>query len=98
MCLMKTTEPYPRGTKKVFATLRFSGSELNPGELTDVLGVAPSLAYRKGERYSDSPKRFATGTAPRIGRTGMWFFSTNGDVQEPNITMHLARIAFILAD
>lgn len=90
---MRTTEPYPPGTKKVFATLRFSGDELSPPELTDALGSQPALAYRKGEPYRTGPR-----TAEQIGRTGMWFFTTNGIVPAQNLAAHLRTLASLLAD
>ncbi|MVA26961.1 DUF4279 domain-containing protein [Agrobacterium vitis] len=49
-------------------SLRLAGDDLDPGEITSLLGVAPHLAYRKGEHWK-TPKG-----KPLIGRTGFWSF------------------------
>jgi len=59
-------------TVKAYATLRFAGGELEPREISDVLGVEPTRAYRKGERYYAGPL-----TGELAGRTGVWLLSTD---------------------
>jgi hypothetical protein len=36
---------------KAFVTLRFAGDDLDPGEITRVLAIAPTRAHRKDEIY-----------------------------------------------
>ncbi|MGV1804126.1 DUF4279 domain-containing protein [Agrobacterium vitis] len=49
-------------------SLRIAGDDLDPDEVTRLLGVAPRLAYRKGDQWKN-PKG-----NPLIGRTGFWTF------------------------
>nr|WP_156541640.1 DUF4279 domain-containing protein [Agrobacterium vitis] len=49
-------------------SLRIAGDDLDPGEITSLLGVAPDLAYLKGEHWK-TPKGNGL-----IGRTGLWIF------------------------
>ncbi len=54
------------------ATLRISGPDLDPAEITRLLGCAPDAAQRRGQEI---PGR-GSGSA-RIARTGMWRLSAN---------------------
>jgi hypothetical protein len=49
------------------ASLRFSGDDLNPDELTALLGGMPSTCARKGDAI-----RFGTTGRERIAKTGSW--------------------------
>lgn len=49
-------------------SLRIAGDDLDPDEVTSLLGVAPCFAYRKGDQWK-TPKG-----NPLIGRTGLWTF------------------------
>lgn len=49
------------------ATLRFLGDDLDPDELTRLLGSAPSEGRRRGEAYRSRGAR-----AERTARTGSW--------------------------
>jgi hypothetical protein len=51
--------------------LRFRGDDLNPDELTKVLGVDPSSAHRKGDARSS----LATGKSYAPQKTGLWLLS-----------------------
>ena len=53
------------------ATLRFFGDDLDPDEVTKVLGCEPTDAQRKGQ---DVSRPNAVGT--RIAKTGMWRLDT----------------------
>jgi hypothetical protein len=68
-----------------FVVLRFHGDELDPAELTAILGT-PTRAYAKGEPVGMSLKR------PFLGRTGMWSLSTRTLDLGPDIGTHLAYI------
>jgi len=48
-------------------TLRFFGDELNPDEITALLGASPTAAHHKGQQLTGSQPG-----AVRIARTGSW--------------------------
>jgi hypothetical protein len=58
---------------RAFATLRVSGDDLVPSEITKIIKIIPTKAYAKGEHYSGGPR-----SPGLIGRTGVWFFATDG--------------------
>ena len=58
------------------ATLRISGSHLDPAEITRLLGCAPDSAQRRGQEI---PGR--SGGSARTAHTGMWRLSAS--VREP---------------
>jgi|ERR1051325_2533005 len=70
-------------TLSTFASLRFSGDQLEPPRLSDLLGALPTTAYRKGEVY----KRFRGHEAR--GRTGLWLLSSKGQVDSLDLNDHL---------
>ena len=51
------------------ATLRFSGDELDPHEVTRLMGVAPTSAVSKGQ--------LIVGRGPRLSRSGRWSLKAN---------------------
>lgn len=67
-----------------FATLRFAGDALDPDEISGVLKRKPTRAYRKGEQYKPGLR-----SPELIGKTGLWYFSTNGLVPSNNLRDHL---------
>lgn len=54
--------------RKTEVSLSFSGDDLVPDEISAGLGLAPHLAYRRGETWH------APNGAARTGRTGVWTF------------------------
>jgi len=52
---------------KSVATLRICGDDLNPDEITDLLGTTPTHAQRKGDKIIGAK----TGRV-RIAKSGMW--------------------------
>jgi hypothetical protein len=77
---------------KAFATLRFSGDQLDPDQISAILRVPPTKAWRKGERY------FAgSHTGHLIGRTGTWFLATDDFVTSPDLEWHLDFLANLLS-
>jgi Domain of unknown function (DUF4279) len=76
---------------RAFATLRVSGDDLVPSEITKIIKIIPTKAYAKGEHYSGGPR-----SPGLIGRTGVWFFATDGVVAGNNLTDHLAFLARLL--
>jgi hypothetical protein len=82
----RTTEPV-----QAFATLRVSGDNLVPDEITKIIKIVPTKAYAKGEHYSSGPR-----SLDLIGRTGVWYFATDGVVAGNNLTDHLAFLARLL--
>ncbi len=82
----RLTEPV-----RAFATLRVAGDDLVPDEVTKVLKIVPTTAYAKGEHYAAGPR-----SPDLVGRTGVWFFSTNGVVAGNQLADHLAFLARLL--
>lgn len=78
------------GTLRSFASLRFKGDCLEPERLTEILGVAPTIAYRKGEV-------FKRGRGHEVqGRTGVWLLSSDGRVHEPDLDRHLEYLLAVV--
>ncbi len=76
---------------KAFATLRFAGDALDPEEISRALGTNPTRAYRKGEGFSPGPR------TPRVvGRTGVWFLSTDKLVSSQDLHDHLRYLVRVL--
>jgi hypothetical protein len=65
------------------ATLRIGGDDLNPVEMTQLLGTAPTLARVKGELMKPVGKA--------IARTGLWHLRA-GDTKPANIDEQVAEI------
>ena len=85
----------PSGTsstksERAFATLRMAGDDLVPSHITKLLGVAPTLAYAKGERYKRSPDG-----AQLIGRTGVWYRSTDA-FESGHLEEHIQRLLDVI--
>jgi hypothetical protein len=76
---------------RAFATLRVAGDDLVPDEVTKILKIVPTTAYKKGERCSVGSR-----SPDIIGRTGVWFFSTKGVVAGDQLADHLAFLARLL--
>src|SRR4051794_39919576 len=75
----------------VFATLRFAGDNLDPEQISAVLGIAPRRAYQKGEAYY-SGKRAVT----LSGRTGIWLLFTDRLTASRDLADHLAILESLL--
>lgn len=77
------------------ASLRFFGDDLDPIELTQLLGGEPTYAIKKGELHTYSPNR-----PPRVARTGMWRLSSEygeGDQLDSQVANILAALTSDLA-
>jgi hypothetical protein len=73
-------------TLDIFASLRFTGDRLEPGRVTRLLRIEPTIAYRKGEVYKRSRGHEV------IGRTGLWLLSSEGRVSSNDLRDHLAHL------
>jgi hypothetical protein len=83
------TEAAARG--KSFVTLRFTGDDLDPAEISRVLPVEPTRAHRKDEEF------FAGAHAGNLrGRTGTWFLATDKLVPGDDLHDHLAFVQKLL--
>jgi hypothetical protein len=71
-------------SERTFATFRVAGDSLVPDQLTKLLGIHPTLAYAKGEHYSRGPR-----SRDLRGRTGVWFLSTDDEVQSNSLADHI---------
>ncbi len=86
---MSTTRSEAR-TLATNAGLNFAGDRLKPEEITGLLGVEPTIAYRKGEIYKRS-----RGYEIR-GRTGLWRITTRRQLASAELADHLAYLLEIL--
>ncbi len=57
---------------------------MDPDRVSAVLRVAPTKAWRKGERYFAGPH-----SGYLIGRTGTWFLATDDAVANADLGRHL---------
>jgi hypothetical protein len=88
---MSTMRSEQSDARKTYATLRVTGDNLDPNQITKILRVVPTISYAKGEKYFGGKR-----TGELIGRTGLWSFSTDGLVASDNLHHHLSHIMGIL--
>ncbi len=79
------------GTVKTYAILRFAGDKLDPREISDILGVDATRAYRKDEEYFAGPR-----TGMVRGRTGIWLLSTDEVVESPELGQHISHLVGLI--
>jgi hypothetical protein len=84
-----TTKSEPK-TVGTYASLRFMGDRLDPDRVTSVLGVIPTLAYRKGEIWKRSPRH------EYRGRSGLWLLSTRRELESLELVDHFRRLLDVL--
>lgn len=82
----------PHTTLKTFVTFRVMGDALEPNEITGILKFNPTMAYRRGEEY-EAGKR----AGPLVGKTGVWFYSTDREVKSTDFYDHLNTLVAHLA-
>ena len=76
---------------RAFATLRFAGDALDPGEISRVLKEEPTWAYRKGQRFRPGSR------SPEItGKTGIWYFSTRRKIPGNDLVDHLDALVRLI--
>lgn len=80
------------GAVRAHASLRFMGDALDPGEITAIVGVPPTLAYRKGEVY----RRSRDGAKEARGRTGLWLLSSKEHIAGTDLGRHLSYLLGVL--
>ena len=73
-----------------FAGLRFLGDRLDPRRVSQLLGIEPTTAYRKGEVYKRSRGHEV------IGRTGLWLVSSRSHVKSDELNDHLAYLQTVI--
>jgi hypothetical protein len=78
-------------TVKTFATLRVVGDQLVPEQVTRILKIAPARAYAKGQTYCGGER-----TGNLVGKTGVWYFSTDRVVASDNLVDHLMFLVNLL--
>ncbi len=88
---ISTTSSDRNGTIKAYATLRIAGDQLVPEQVTQVLKIVPTMAYAKGEHYSGGPR-----SPDLVGRTGVWYFCTEGIVASNRLSDHLEFVERLL--
>ncbi|MGH7114375.1 MAG: DUF4279 domain-containing protein [Stellaceae bacterium] len=87
-----TTKTEADADRRAFVTLRFAGDDLDPGEISAVLPVAPTRAHRKGQEFFAGPR-----AGNLRGRTGMWFLATDKLVSSDDLQDHLAFVEKLLS-
>ena len=71
--------------------MRIAGDQLVPEQVTQVLKIVPTMAYAKGEHYSGGPR-----SPDLVGRTGVWYFCTDGIVASNRLSDHLEFVERLL--
>jgi Domain of unknown function (DUF4279) len=66
------------------ATLRIAGADLNPEEITQLLGRSPTRAYRKGDAV-------AAGSGTRIATFGHWQLHAS-DAEPEDLNRQVAQL------
>lgn len=82
---ISTTKSKP-ATVMAYASLRFLGDRLEPDRVTSILGVSPTLAYRKGEVYKRSRGQDI------IGRSGLWLLTTRRRFDSLRLQDHFGEL------
>jgi hypothetical protein len=77
-----------------FVTFRVAGAALDPDDVTRILNVPPTHAHRNGEKYSSGPKS----NRLIVGKTGVWYLSTDRLVDSPELSAHLQYVRRMLDD
>jgi hypothetical protein len=78
-------------TLQAFATFRIAGDRLVPDEVTRILRVPASQSYAKGEHYWGGPR-----SPNLVGRTGVWYLSTDRMLASKRLDEHLAQLIAML--
>jgi hypothetical protein len=71
-----------------FATLRIVGDALEPSAVTRIVHLKPTFAHRKGQKISSDD-----GMRSRIGKFGIWYFSTRELIASPDLDEHFRFLA-----
>ena len=72
------------------AGINFAGDRLEPERITALLGVEPTVAYRKGDVYNHVRGREVR------GRTGLWRLTTRRELDSAELDEHLASLLEVL--
>ncbi len=71
--------------QRAIVTLRIDGDDLDPQEVTHLLGDKPRLGVQKGQRYAGHNGKEIT------ARTGMWWFGEDWETM-PDIGSQIAAL------
>jgi hypothetical protein len=78
-------------TEHTFAGLQIVGDEIEPATIETVLGIKPTVAYRRGESYRPSPKSRHLVK----GHTGVFYFHTDENYSD-SLNEHLRLLIRLL--
>jgi hypothetical protein len=94
------TSPQPTGNtglqpeERVFVSFGVRGDNLDPVQVTQLLGIQPSRSYARGEKYITRVSRTQTGE--RVHPVGVWQISSETAVVSDGIQEHLDYIADLI--
>ena len=74
--------------KKTYATLRLYSNDIDHAEITALLGVEPTDAFSKGQRFDDGSLRKFNG----------WFLSSEASVDSKDSRRHIDWILSLVKD
>jgi hypothetical protein len=72
---------------KAYATFRVAGDNLDPEQVTKLLGMEPTRAHAKGQHYRRSERG-----QELVGKTGVWYFSTAKVVASDSLEDHVTYL------
>jgi hypothetical protein len=72
----------PDSENEAHATFRLLGDALDPEEVTRLIGIEPSFARRKGDKYGSRER-------PVVSQTGIWALESEKSVAGPDLNAHL---------
>ena len=73
------------GVDRLTVSIRVSGADLDPGELTQLFGVEPTFAARPGDRWSAGGREFTQ-------RTGVWSLQFGGATDDGTLAAAIGEL------
>lgn len=78
---------------RAFATLRFTGDEVDPAQVSEILQTSPTFEYRKGDPYKirpDAPLSFR--------KTNLWLLDSAKIIEDLDLKKHVKCLESALSD
>lgn len=74
-------------------SIRFTGDRFEPGKVTNLIGVEPTLSYHKGEYYAAGKSK-----TERVGMTNLWMVDVAAVLPGSDINKQIDYCVMCLAD